>query len=394
MGVTSQTCPSMAAMSSISVSVFILSYLTVCQGAPVGECCVEKSVGETVYSLVKEGNTQQYGCLDNCIYQDKDMPGNMICFRAGDLPVECLGDQGSTGDQGNTDNPMEGGNTDSSPGQGNTDSQGRECQCGLKNKPRIVGGKETEINEFPWMAALKRGGQFFCGGTLVASQWVLSASHCMYLDQDMTIEAKAEDIEIVLGDHDNTVDDETDITKTIKLDSYIKHPNWNVNGDFDADIVMLKLAEEVDLNIFTPACLAKTGQTFVGMKAWAYGWGGLDPAAEQYPNKLMKVEVPIISDEQCQADMGLDGKGCDITITEGMLCAGGVAGEDSCGGDSGGPLTVEVDGQHVLVGDVSFGTREGCAKDGYYGVYAAVSFYRAWVDETMSADSPPTLCQA
>merc|ERR1719347_348222 len=309
----------MAAMFCPSVSVFILFYITVCQGAPVGECCGEKSVGEIVYSLVMEGDTQQYGCLDNCIYQDRDMPGNMICFRAGDLPVECLGDQG------NTENPMEGGNTDSPPSQGNTESQGRGCQCGIKNKPRIVGGKETEINEFPWMAALKRGGQFFCGGTLVASKWVLSASHCMYLDQD------------------NTVDDETDMTKTIKLDSYIKHPNWNVNGDFDADIVMLKLAEEVDLNIFTPACLAKTGQSFVGMKAWAYGWGGLDPQAEQYPDKLMKVEVPIVSDEQCQADMGLDGKGWDITITEGMLCAGGVAGEDSCGGDSGGPLTVEVD---------------------------------------------------
>ena len=63
-----------------------------------------------------------------------------------------------------------------------------------------------------------------------------------------------------------------------------------------------------------------------------------------------------------------------------MLCAGGKAGEDSCGvsahnapikhvyltllskGDSGGPLTVDVDGQHVLVGDTSFGLTENCAQ--------------------------------
>merc|ERR1712142_837275 len=210
--------PGMPAMFCLSVSVFILSHITICQGAPVGECCEEKSVGEIVYSLVMEGDTQQYGCLENCIYQDKDIPGNMICFRAGDLPVECLGDQG------NTENPMEGGNTDSSPGKGNTESQGRGCQCGIKNKPRIVGGKETEINEFPWMAALKRAGQFVCGGTLVASKWVLSAAHCMYYpDPDYWREVPPEVLEIVLGEHDKTVDDETDITKTIKVESIVKH---------------------------------------------------------------------------------------------------------------------------------------------------------------------------
>merc|ERR1719347_681764 len=385
----------MAAMFCLSVSVFILSYMTVCQGAPVGECCGEKSVGETVYSLVMEGDTQQYGCLDNCIYQDRDMPGNMICFRAGDLPVECMEDQG------NTDNPLEEGNTDSPSGQGNTDSQGRGCKCGIKNKPRIIGGKETEINEFPWMAMLKTGERFICGGTLVASKWVLSAAHCMYPDPDYWDEAEPEDLKIVLGEHDKTVDDETDITKTIQVESFFKHGDWDTDKkNKEADIVMLKLAEEVDLNIFTPACLAKTGDNFVGMKAWAYGWGSLHPTEknnpDSYPDKLMKVEVPIISDDQCRKDLGPDGKGWDREIIDGHLCAGGLAGEDSCFGDSGGPLTVEVDGQHVLVGDTSFGPppdKGGCAQEGYYGIYAETAVYREWIDSVMEdMDGPPTMC--
>ena len=58
-----------------------------------------------------------------------------------------------------------------------------------------------------------------------------------------------------------------------------------------------------------------------------------------------------------------------------MLCAGGEVNKDGCQvgnseqvyltsyystfkGDSGGPLTVEVSGKHVLIGDVSFGN--GC----------------------------------
>jgi len=157
---------------------------------------------------------------------------------------------------------------------------------------------------------------------------------------------------------------------------------------------MLKLAEEVDLSVFTPACMAKTGDVFVGKKAWAYGWGGLNPAATEYPDKLMKIELPIVSDEQCQSEM--TEKGWDVTITEGMLCAGGIGGEDSCGGDSGGPLTVDVDGQHVLVGDTSYGHQAGCAQEGFYGVYAETAVFREWVDATMEsdADGPPKMCTA
>merc|ERR1712192_129231 len=65
--------------------------------------------------------------------------------------------------------------------------------------------------------------------------------------------------------------------------------------------------------------------------------------AEDFPEKLLEVEVPIVSNEVCkEALLGL------ATILPGMLCAGGVANEDACGGDSGGPFTVEGGGKHTL----------------------------------------------
>jgi len=367
MGESSAGCTMLR--TSLPVLVASLACLSPAKGAPASQCCAEKSVGGIVYSLYQEtGDTEQYNCLDSCIYQDKANPGPQFCFQTGNLPVECLQDQPDTA----------------------TQAQG--CKCGVKNKPRIVGGTETEVNEFPWMAALKKYDSFFCGGTLVASKWVLSAAHCLFSDLELTMEVPASEIEIVLGDHDHTVDDESDITKTIQLESYIMHPDFNMDGDLNADIAMLKLAEEVDLNIFTPACLANMGDTFVGKKAWAYGWGGLDPAATEYPNKLMKVELEIVSDEICQSDM--EANGWVTTITPGMLCAGGIGGEDSCGGDSGGPLTVDVDGQHVLVGDTSFGHQDGCAQEGFYGIYAEIAVYRDWVDSTMAAEGQPITCPA
>lgn len=52
--------------------------------------------------------------------------------------------------------------------------------CGLTNKNiRIVGGQETEVNEYPWMALLMYRGQFYCGGTLINSWYILTAAHCV-----------------------------------------------------------------------------------------------------------------------------------------------------------------------------------------------------------------------
>ena len=50
------------------------------------------------------------------------------------------------------------------------------------------------------------------------------------------------------------------------------HENYN-NSTFENDIGIIELPEEVDLTIYTPACMAKSSDTttFDGKKALAYG---------------------------------------------------------------------------------------------------------------------------
>merc|ERR1711915_1171570 len=60
-------------------------------------------------------------------------------------------------------------------------------------------------------------------------------------------------------------------------------------------------------------------------------------------------------------------------------------GTDSCQGDSGGPLMCDIDGKAVVTGIVSHG--EGCAVEGYPGIYGRVFSYKSWIEKTI-ADNP------
>jgi len=341
-------------------TVALLSFFVVLvAGQPAGQkpCCESKEVGGVKYMLTGTMDTKAYGCTTNCLYETKAKPDMKFCFAPGDLEVECLDDGSSKPPkddstkppkeeaskppmEGSSKPPMEGSSkppmdgSSKSPMEGSSkppmgsSSEKPGCKCGKKKDERIVGGAEADINEWPWMVSMlfSDGARHKCGGTVVASEWIVTAAHCLYEDPELTVETKAEDISIVLGEHDNSIEGEEILPrKVVKVSKYIKHPDYDT-GSFNADIALLKLAVKVDLNTYTPACIANAGDDFTGKTAWVYGWGALSPGTGDYPDKLQELSVKIVSQDVCQAahdDLGW-------TITDGMLCAGGVTGEDSC----------------------------------------------------------------
>ena len=62
---------------------------------------------------------------------------------------------------------------------------------------------------------------------------------------------------------------------------------------FDYDIAILELSEEVDLSIYTPACLAKKGDNFSGQTAIAAGWGFLDTEETISTEVPHEVQMPV-----------------------------------------------------------------------------------------------------
>lgn len=43
---------------------------------------------------------------------------------------------------------------------------------------RIMGGQACSIYQWPWQVALIANGEQVCGGSLVTSQWIVTAAHC------------------------------------------------------------------------------------------------------------------------------------------------------------------------------------------------------------------------
>lgn len=64
------------------------------------------------------------------------------------------------------------------------------------------------------------------------------------------------------------------------------------------------------------------------------------------------------------------------------MCAGGLKGQDSCRGDSGGPLmgvlSVDRSQNYYALGVVSFGPSP-CGLQGWPGIYTRITKYMPWI---------------
>merc|ERR1711976_801628 len=235
------------------------------------------------------------------------------------------------------------------------------CECGIPNKSnRIVGGVETEVNEYPWQVALvsSRGSHPFCGGTLISDRHVMTAAHC-------TAGSTASSIAVLVGEH--RIDD-GQFTR-IGLSAINDHPNYN-DRSLNNDYSILTLAEPVTFSDkVRPACLpSNAAEEYIGRTATVSGWGTLTSGGNQ-PAVLNEVDVTVQSNDQCKQAYGSG-------ITNHMICAAD-AGKDSCQGDSGGPLVTKENDRYTLIGVVSWGY--GCADSRYPGVYARVTTRMDWI---------------
>ncbi len=254
----------------------------------------------------------------------------------------------------------------------------------------IVGDAiEARIGEIPWQASVqihRNGHTYQCGGSVIKPGWVLTAAHCVEIVEDDELPpaqpplVQVRQIDVRTG----SIDVESGGLEAQPEAMFLMRDDRNA-GRNNYDVALLKvrthdLAKPIALDTATTANNGESLTVGTPLVVSGYGTtneGGLSP-------KLLYVSISYIRRQTCNSAQKHNGK-IDAT----MVCAGDVAGNDSCGGDSGGPLYAPAKAEQParLVGIVSWGPKD-CGNKRFPGVYTQVANPKiaAWIRHTIAAD--------
>ena len=275
--------------------------------------------------------------------------------------------------------------------------------------PKIVGGSDTS-DSYPWMAGLHSynpdSGLYFvypfCGGSLIAPGWVLTAAHC--LDDGTTAG------EVLVRINQPALCDSagcpggSSIQPDHEAAALVLHNNYvDVGSGFDIALVQLTSKtglDTVSLADVTTRIAADALPTDNGAVI-AMGWGVYDDASFN-PDNAGDGNQPhllqsVVLDYLRRALIPGSNPANIVGAWEPDPDPGTQPfGADACFGDSGGPLfiaqgntTLEQSANgDVLVGLTSYGSG-ACNSRTDPGAYTDVSAYSSWIEQQTQALGDP-----
>ncbi|XP_060516797.1 chymotrypsin-like [Cylas formicarius] len=227
----------------------------------------------------------------------------------------------------------------------------------------IINGHDATASSVPYLAYVKlQSGEedWFCGGSLISQNYVLTSANCTY---------RAENFTVVLGAYDiSSSNESTRQVFTGTRDSIIQHERYFADV-FLNDIALIKLSQAAVINDAVQIIPLTSGgdPNLEGQNATISGWGTTD-GFDEYPAVLLNGDVTVSNISVCEHIY------IDLIQRDKQFCTiNDDIGVSICDGDFGGPLAIN----GTLYGVQSF-IIPYCYI-GFPSVYTKLSFYLEWI---------------
>jgi len=276
---------------------------------------------------------------------------------------------------------------------------------------RIIGGQTFNDGEWPWLVNLKGEipssswlwivtsyTNYYCGGSLISDQWVMTAAHCFRAPGAPSSINSPKNWHIKAGDVKRKVSGFVDaikqfwysITNQKTADWYytlaskiIVHPEYDAKDKFKNDIALIKLEKKLPVAPADPSIAPVTFPYNVsadwppaGANCSMQGWG-CSVEGGPLQDYAKAVTLPIVDDASCSAIYGYMGPT--------RICAGfNLAGKGICQGDSGGPLVCRNGQYWTQAGIASFAN--GDKSSNWPGAFTRVSKYLDWINAVVASN--------
>ncbi|EDX07365.1 serine protease grass-like [Drosophila simulans] len=229
---------------------------------------------------------------------------------------------------------------------------------------RVTGGQNAR--RAPWMAYITLNGKYKCGGSLIASSFVLTAAHCAKQNYTSLI--------VKLGEYDSstTLDGPT---VSFRVKQVLKHPYYETRT-YSNDIALLKLHRKTNYNAqIRPICILlspKLRPVIDSIRKFTVtGWGTKSAYHKKASNILKQMHVHRFD------------KNPDCRNRREKFC-GSNTSQFICYGDSGCPLWayiryygIPIYAQFGLASQVSSRLCNG------FGFYTDVYNHTEWIYHTV-----------
>ncbi|XP_070204002.1 transmembrane protease serine 9-like isoform X2 [Littorina saxatilis] len=278
-----------------------------------------------------------------------------------------------------------------------TSCQLRGIPCGVvPSRLRIVGGRPTAPNQFPWVAMLVRNGRFGCGAGIIDPLHVITAAHCVDHLPRFGEFLNTTGIEVIAGKHMTGTSSRYTGEQRVNVSGGMLYPDYS--SYLDNDIAVLRLARPLEFNSRVSALCLPEPSSQLPEQCTIAGWGR--DLNRRSQDKLHFITTEAFNYTQCLKlrDSMPERYRSSLTniLSQNYMCLANTTrgGEGMCNGDSGSPVFCQAPGSNSfqLMGISSwiFLANGGCEKPvAVPSVSTFVPPYVTWINTAKDAMRGP-----